>query len=1484
MCQKREIPWLKVIQFHKEIVQMSQDDFFALQLGTQKKLNSHRWTLIDKFIIEDMAGPWEIPYESITNESLLEIILNKNVTGGYLGGPCWISKIENTPSVECLNPLFYINVKLELDEEFIRIIPSEGNWDLSPKIYEILSRSEIEPEKALEDIKCEIIEKAHIHFDGNERNLSQHLICELFNCIPELEKIFVKISTKNENLKSINYPWVFFLPPTSSTPYTHYILQDYSELEKQLRENPSLIGGLKLLEYWPSFENGNKLELLPIVPLNDSQKMAVSEILKSKPVTVISGPPGCGKSQVVVSLLLNAWANNISVLFSSTTNAAVDVVFDRLSNFDCEYPIAIRAGSRSKNNIDEAFRRILNNVSANIMHSELGETEKRINELASKKEEIQSFLNKKIPQEVTEALRSALTSHTDFLDKKREIELEKEKFSREINAIGYNLSPESFTETIYIPFQNWMEGIKKCQYQIELDSQQRIEIENKLNLTIKKRNIALQKFCLNPDNLNNFAWIITDPCPERFEKWLKSYHSVINQTTPDYLNPKEMKEEFLEWQGEEEAIEWINKADRLMKEIQIVFTNYSKQHRSINEIRNKLENKKNELIAAGLLESTNYDKDRIIKWKTEYANLSSIPSGIIHIFKKKKANKKIRETEDEIRNYYPVGIWSHFGEDEQKGRELLNEVIDKSLSWIEIQEEWNSQKKVWEVIESEFISLQSEAFELDLSQKLDIADINTLLKLSKEIELKKKVAFQAAEMWEKKQKTDLLNQNLIQVSQEFQRLLSSTFLLDSWMNSHGLEFKKSVSSLLPYPTQETLIIAQRTLNIARFDSLISSWKDARESEDKVQDYTKIINQIPSDKVRIFSWWNEKPPQIAIDKLDNTLLPQKDDLLWSHLDECNKIAKEWKECSETTLAVMNKEMKGAYEWAVKYLTIAVNKIPEHMGKTRIESVILPLIERSTFLWPIDELNELFVDLDPERIKVEINKLDSELETLSFTLAKECWEKRVVKERIILDSLEALYNHYRKNHNDVKGFSPEMYRKALSSVPVWTTTALSPQSVPMEPEIFDLLVIDEASQCTLTNILPLIYRAKRLAIIGDPNQLPAIPNISMGKELSLASKHGVSKWLDLLGHNSNNIYQIGVNCLPRGRAEIISLIEHYRSHPLIIGFSNHYIYQKRLKLKKELLNEELISIKSGVFGRNVSGVCIRGSAGKSWINHKEIKAVCELIQDLQSNDELSQLSIGVVSPFAAQVKGIKDKLNELSLNNEITVGTAHTFQGDERDIIIFSPVIARGIEKGAMNFANSPNLINVALTRARGALFIIGDFTYCKSNDGIIGNFMKYVDTVMLLRDTSREELELFSWLIIEGLTPQVHVMIGGIEVDFLLINKSSGVKLVIEVDGKQHYFVEINGDKYTVKFEVNRRYIEINNEPIYVQALGNQEFVEIQGNSYPVTQTTESIKEDNIRDEYLKGQGFRVLRVPAKAVRETPTNVIARIKQHLGLDE
>ena len=74
--------------------------------------------------------------------------------------------------------------------------------------------------------------------------------------------------------------------------------------------------------------------------------------------------------------------------------------------------------------------------------------------------------------------------------------------------------------------------------------------------------------------------------------------------------------------------------------------------------------------------------------------------------------------------------------------------------------------------------------------------------------------------------------------------------------------------------------------------------------------------------------------------------------------------------------------------------------------------------------------------------------------------------------------------------------------------------------------------------------------------------------------------------------------------------------------------------------------------------------------------------------------------------------------------LPLATAHSFQGDERDIMIFSPVVARGISEGAARWVENPkNLINVAVTRARLALFVVADFDICRRQVRNLGDLDK-----------------------------------------------------------------------------------------------------------------------------------------------------------------
>jgi len=113
-----------------------------------------------------------------------------------------------------------------------------------------------------------------------------------------------------------------------------------------------------------------------------------------------------------------------------------------------------------------------------------------------------------------------------------------------------------------------------------------------------------------------------------------------------------------------------------------------------------------------------------------------------------------------------------------------------------------------------------------------------------------------------------------------------------------------------------------------------------------------------------------------------------------------------------------------------------------------------------------------------------------------------------------------------------------------------------------------------------------------------------------------------------------------------------------------------------------------------------------------------------------------TVGVVTPFRAQANRIRDLVNahphaSLLLNKlELLIDTVHKFQGDERDVIIFSPVVSKGIAVGAVGFLKkTDNLFNVAITRARAALIVVGDPSAAK-NAGVdyLAAFANYVENL------------------------------------------------------------------------------------------------------------------------------------------------------------
>ena len=293
-----------------------------------------------------------------------------------------------------------------------------------------------------------------------------------------------------------------------------------------------------------------------------------------------------------------------------------------------------------------------------------------------------------------------------------------------------------------------------------------------------------------------------------------------------------------------------------------------------------------------------------------------------------------------------------------------------------------------------------------------------------------------------------------------------------------------------------------------------------------------------------------------------------------------------------------------------------------------------------------------------------------------------------------------------------------RRLMDPLCIWITTALSVRNaVPLRSEVFDLLIIDEASQCDIASAVPLLYRAKQVVIIGDPKQLRHIPGIPVDVEESLAFDDGI---LPLWSYTKQSLFDVATRAFTQlGYKAPFFLEEHYRSHETIINFSNSQFYGGRLDVQTDMeaMRRRLPDLTPGVFWLDVKGEV--PGANRSAYNLQEIDAIEAFVQELLTAYS-EVINIGIVTPFRAQADRLKERIigsKWFDNKMDLRVGTAHTFQGDECDIIVFSPVVAMGMKKGTRDWvAKTESLLNVAVTRARAVLYIVGDRMACESAGG------------------------------------------------------------------------------------------------------------------------------------------------------------------------
>ncbi|KAL1535324.1 hypothetical protein AAHA92_28118 [Salvia divinorum] len=290
---------------------------------------------------------------------------------------------------------------------------------------------------------------------------------------------------------------------------------------------------------------------------------------------------------------------------------------------------------------------------------------------------------------------------------------------------------------------------------------------------------------------------------------------------------------------------------------------------------------------------------------------------------------------------------------------------------------------------------------------------------------------------------------------------------------------------------------------------------------------------------------------------------------------------------------------------------------------------------------------------------------------------------------------------------KSSTTEFCFQKASLVFCTVSSAFKLHTVDMEP--FQLLVIDEAAQVSEceTTIALQIKDVRHAILLGDEIQLPATVASKLSEEAGFG--RSLFERLSSMGH-------------PKHLLNV-----QYRMHPSISRFPNSNFYQHQILDGPNVQSKsyERSYLQGKMFGPysfiNVGGGREElDDEGVSRINMVEVAVVVKLVQKLLKawSSSKSNLSIGLISPYAAQVAAIQDRIPSRYDNLErftVKVKSIDGFQGGEEDIIIISTV--RSHRGGSIGFLCSPKRTNVALTRARHCLWILGNERTLSKSDSV-----------------------------------------------------------------------------------------------------------------------------------------------------------------------
>ncbi len=267
----------------------------------------------------------------------------------------------------------------------------------------------------------------------------------------------------------------------------------------------------------------------------------------------------------------------------------------------------------------------------------------------------------------------------------------------------------------------------------------------------------------------------------------------------------------------------------------------------------------------------------------------------------------------------------------------------------------------------------------------------------------------------------------------------------------------------------------------------------------------------------------------------------------------------------------------------------------------------------------------------------------------------------------------------------------------ALPLWVGSLRDIDDLlPATPAMFDVVVIDEASQVDQLAAATALLRARRAVVVGDPRQLR---HVSFLADAAVAAAIDTNlPDIDPLLAARLDVRRVSLFDAAASAAGPILLDQHYRSAPHLIEFSAREFYGGRLHVATRHPRNDSTD---GIDVVRVSGTRDGG------VNDAEVAAALGLTAAAHGR---GVRSLGLVTPFREHADAIEEAVlarfdREELAALDLRVGTVHSFQGCERDEVIVSLALDPASPAGSARFVHDPNLFNVMVSRARRRLTIV-----------------------------------------------------------------------------------------------------------------------------------------------------------------------------------